>query len=159
MTRAMDEMIEIVRHPGGQEVPERHRPQRRVQALAVEVGVREPERPQVPHVVCPKRRELFEQLRQRLPSGLLELREAVERVEGARVGVLEDDLQPAHPVGAFAMNQMAEDVERRPGAGPFVRTHPPVGQTAEHRVKDRRHSFENGKRVRQHQTASSGRHD
>ena len=76
---------------------------------------------QLAQVARAQRRELVEQAVERAALRQLELREAIELVEGARLAVLEDDPRPRHPVGLLAVNQVADDVERAPRLAAFVR--------------------------------------
>src|SRR5262249_59600728 len=98
-TRNLDDVIEVVRHPGGEELTERHDAERGVSPSAIEVGVRQAQGFQVAQVVPAQRRELVQQARERSPLRRGELREPIELVEYVRLTVLQNDSDPGHPVG------------------------------------------------------------
>ena len=54
-------MIEVVRHPRGEELAQRHDAELRVPSAAVEIGLRQAQRRQLAEVLSPQRRELVEQ--------------------------------------------------------------------------------------------------
>jgi hypothetical protein len=65
--------------------------------------------------------------------------QAVEWLERPRGAVLEDDPRARDPVRLLAVIQVADDVERAPGAFAFVRDEPGLGQSRQHRAQhDRR---------------------
>ena len=89
-------------------------------AATIEVRIGQVHRLELTEILTPHRGELLEQAAQRLPFRCGELREAIELVEGACLAMLEDDPRPRYPIGVFAMNQMADDVERTPGLPTFM---------------------------------------
>src|SRR5437764_1493693 len=79
------------------------------------------------HKICgPQRRELVEQVAERLPPAVTCPFEAVERLERPRLAMLEDHLQSRHPVRLLAVNQMTDDVDGAPRVRPFIRERPLV---------------------------------
>src|SRR5438270_12120710 len=64
--------------------------------------------------------ELIEKLLERLACSFVSLREAVEGIESAGFAMFEDDAGAGNPVGAFANDQVADNVERAPCFFPFA---------------------------------------
>src|ERR1700693_6491732 len=65
-------------------------------------------------------REFIQQLSQRFAFALTCRSPTIEGLERASLAKLQNHLRARHPVGAFAVNQMADDVERAPSAFTFV---------------------------------------
>jgi len=66
---------------------------------------------------------------------VLDVSHAVEGVEGAGVSEFKDDFRAWEPVGALAVDEMADDVAGAPGAVTFVGAGPGIGKAAEERVE------------------------
>src|SRR5206468_4254547 len=86
--------------------------------------------------------EIVEQLGERLSRALPCLREAVERLETATGALLEDDARSRNPVGALAMDQMADHIERAPRVGTFGRVGPFARESVEHGAEHARRALE-----------------
>src|SRR6188508_2171871 len=95
-------------------------------------------------ILLAKGGELVEQPAKSLAVRVSELSEAVERVEGARISMLEDDPGARDPVRALAVNQMSDHIERTPGIGAFVRRRKAIGEAAHQRVDCRWRSRQDG---------------
>ena len=87
-----------------------------------------------PQVFPAQRRELVEQARERSSFRFHKLREAIELLEWLCLAALKDDPRARHPVRAFAVNQVPDDVERARVAT-FVGRDPPVRKAAHERVE------------------------
>src|SRR6185312_8266080 len=105
---------------------------------ALEVQWLKVKRTQLRQIFCTKTSKLIEQLRQRLALTFSELGEAVERHERLCVAELEDHSQARHPIRALAVDQMADDVERRPCVLALVLRGPRLRQVAQQRIQCRR---------------------
>jgi len=90
---------------------------------------------QLDQVFATQAREFIQQLFQRFAFALACLCETIEGVEGARLAKLQNHFCARHPVGAFAVNQMADDVERGPSAFTFVSGCPWLREVAQERVE------------------------
>jgi putative YphP/YqiW family bacilliredoxin len=133
--RNLGDVIEVVRNPGREQLAKRHRTQLRMPPAAIEIGTGEVERLKRVEIRLTQRGELVEEIGQRWSGGRRKLREPVERVEGARVAILQDDLHARHPVRLFPVNQVTDDVERAPGVAALVRRDPGRGQIAQQGVE------------------------
>lgn len=60
---------------------------------------------------------------------------AIEGVEGTCVSEFEDDFGAGEPVGALAVDEMAEDVVGAPGIFAFIGAGPGIGKAAQERVE------------------------
>ena len=78
--------------------------------------------------------ELVEELGEGLPCTFAILGAAIERLEGAGLAVVENDFGTRHPVGAFAMVEMADDIVGSEGAAAFVVRGPGFGEIAQEHV-------------------------
>src|SRR5581483_6591215 len=95
-----------------------------------------------------------------LARRLADVSAADERLERPGLAELEDHADARDPVVAFAVDQMADDVERRPGVAAFVRLRPGIGQIAKQGVERPRRAGEQRDGVRQilrHRIARSWR--
>ena len=89
-------------------------------------------------------RKLIQQLIQRFALALFELRKAIKTIKGPRLTLFENDLCTRNPVGAFAHDQMADDIEGAPTVFAFVLTCPNVGKATQQTAKSCRGSREKG---------------
>ncbi len=98
---------------------------------------------------CPRRskRKLIQQLRQRLTLTLADLGKAIEFLEWLGVAMLKNDSRTRNPVGAVAVDQMADHVECAKRAVAFVSMDPLRGKIAQHRVHCGWSTAENRDRV------------
>ena len=82
-TRDLGEMIEIVRNPGGEELPQRDDAQRRVASATIQICVGDAERVELTQALLAQSAKLVEQMWKRKPLRVFELRQPIERLEGA----------------------------------------------------------------------------
>src|SRR5436309_6424416 len=75
--------------------------------------------------------EFIQQLRKILLFTFARLREAIKRVKSTRLAGLKNHAGARHPVGAFTVNQMTDNVECGPGFFTFVLPSPGIGQVAQ----------------------------
>ena len=119
-SRDLDDMIEVVRDPGREELAQRNRSELRMASRPVEIGVCHAQCCQLTHIVAAQCRELVEQAVERASSRYFELGKAIELVERPALAVVEDDARARHPVGELAVDQVADDVEGAPRLAAFV---------------------------------------
>jgi hypothetical protein len=86
--------------------------------------------------------ELIQQLREGLALTFSFLRQSVERLKRFTFAKLQNHLRARHPIRAFAVNQMADDVERAPRFFSFVPERPRFRQAAQERIESRRSTTE-----------------
>src|ERR1700730_15402401 len=80
-------------------------------------------------------REFIQQLSQRFAFTLSYLSPTIEGLERASLAKLQNHLRARDPVGTFAVNQMADDVERAPGVFTFVSGRPCFRQVTQKRIE------------------------
>src|SRR5258708_37507372 len=88
--------------------------------------------------------------------------QAIEWRKRLSFAKLQKQVHARHPVGMFAVNQMANDVECAPGVFAFILARPDFRQIAEKRVESGRSSCEKGYGVLQivlHRGPQFGRGD
>ena len=124
-------------HPCRQVLTQRHHAELRVSAATRQVGLREAQRGQAIQALGPQPAERVEELAERKPFGRGEHRLAIECRKGDGVAMSEHVLDARHPVGALAVNQVPDDVERAPGAGALGCSDPGVGKTEQQRAENR----------------------
>ena len=124
-------------------LPERHDAELRVPAGSGQVGVAESQAFEPFKAVGSHPSEAVKQVAERLPARGLEHRLAIERRKRNRVAVPQQVLDPNHPVGALAMNQMANDVEGTPCVRRLDSVSPRGGKILEQAAHDRRRPSEN----------------
>src|SRR5437016_11146779 len=86
----------------------------------------------------PLLRKETEETRGRFAAVGFETLLAIERPERFAAGVLDDLAHPRNPIIVFAVDQMAQDLVRAPGAVALVDAPELVGPSAAQRRKDRR---------------------
>src|SRR5438477_5921712 len=85
----------------------------------------------------PQAGEFIQQLRQRSAFALALLSPAVEGLEAFCLTKLQDHLRSRHPVGALAVNEMSDDVERAPSFFTFIGERPGFRQIAQQCIESR----------------------
>ena len=75
--------------------------------------------------------ELVQELLQRLAMILAGMPSAIKRGKGLALAGLQDHARSRHPVGAFAVTQVADDIEGSPGVWAFVAVGPCFGEATE----------------------------
>jgi hypothetical protein len=72
---------------------------------------------------------------------------AIEGLKSLTLAELQNHLGARHPIRAFGMNQMVDDIERAPGVFTFISQRPPFRQIAQKRIEggggasEQRHYF------------------
>src|SRR6185503_1805755 len=140
------DVSQIVRHPRRQMLSQRHDSEFGMPAALRQVSVGQTELPKTGQAASPERVKGAEQLAKRTAAGFREHRLAIERRKWHRVAMLEQVLDARHPVGTLAMNQVADDVERTPGARAFGSIGPVRRQILQLRAKNRRSSTKDRQR-------------
>lgn len=87
----------------------------------------------------PQKRKFVQQLPYRFAFNLFQVSLAVEALESFELGKLP---HTGHPIHAFAVNKMADDVEGTPRAFTFVAVRPGFRQIAKKRVESSRSASE-----------------
>ena len=152
------DVTQIVRHPRRQMLPEGDDPEFGMPSVPIEIAVGKMQRAKAIDAVAPQARERVEEIVERPALRRPEHRLAIEWRERDRVPVAEDVVDARHPVSALPVNQMADDVERTPGAGPFGRLDPIPRQIGEQRANDARRAAQDrqgGVEVKFHKPNSS----
>ena len=139
-TRELMQMIQIVRRPRGKKLPQGHSAEIRMPAAAVKVGGSEIEVSQMLQIFGAQACEFVQELRQQRPVRLLGF--PIERSKRTALSEFQHNADSRNPICLFCMDQMADDIERRPGVGPFVAMRPSFGQSAQE-------SIQRGGRVRE----------
>src|SRR5215467_4211895 len=106
-----------------------------MEAAPREVFGFETQRAQLGQIFGPQARELIQELRERFALALAFLRMAVERFKRFAITEFQDPFCSRHPIGAFAVNQMPNDIESAPGLFALVPKRPCIREVAEKRIK------------------------
>lgn len=125
------EVSEVVDGPGGEELGKGDDAELWMCAATSEVGGLKVEGIKGAEIFGAKASEFVEELRKGLAEAVFLLGEAVEGDERFGFAVFEDHAGARNPVSEFAVNEVADDVVGRPGAGAFVWLGPGVGEIAE----------------------------
>jgi hypothetical protein len=125
------EVGKIVSGPGGEELREGDRAEDGVMAAASEILWLEIQGRESAEVFDAEERELVKQLAERLAVAFLCRGLAIEGRKELRFTVLQNPFCAREPVGAIAVDQVADDVMDGPGAGAFVLLRPGFGEIAE----------------------------
>ena len=80
-------------------------------------------------------REFIEQLAEGFSLALSKLRPAIEALKHLSLAKLQEHLHTRHPIGAFGMDQMADDIKDAHGFFAFISEGPFVRQIAQKRVE------------------------
>src|SRR5438067_10056890 len=91
--------------------------------------------PQFIKIFRPQTAEFIQQLRQRFTLTLTFLSPAIERLKSFCLAKLQDHPRPRHPIGALAMNQMANDIECAPSFATFIAECPGFRQVPQKRIE------------------------
>ena len=89
-------------------------------ATSLEIFPTQIQRPKFFQIFRAQASKFIQQLIHRLALTLLYVSPTIEGIERASLAKLQNHLGARHPVGAFAVNQMTDDVERAPGFLTFV---------------------------------------
>lgn len=125
------EVGKIVSGPGGEELREGDRAENGVMAAASEILWLEIQGRESAEVFDAEERELVKQLAEKFAVAFLCRGLAIEGRKELRFTVLQNPFCAREPVGAIAVDQVADDVMDGPGAGAFVLLRPRFGEIAE----------------------------
>ena len=129
------EMGEVVDGPGGKELGEGDWAEGGMDSAASEISGLKVHGAKVVEILRAEIGEFIEKLREGFALAVALLSEAVEGLEGLGVAKLENHSGAGHPVGAFTVNEMANDVEGAPGCFAFVAQGPGVGKAAKKSIE------------------------
>jgi len=116
-----------------------------MRAAQIKLGGLEVERAEIREVGVTQGGEFIEQGGERLALALVELGFAIEGVEGPVFAMLEDDFDAGEPVGALAVDEMADDSVGAPVAGPAGGGGPGIRQAAKEAAEGGGSAGENGR--------------
>ena len=124
-------------YPGSEQLAQRDLPEFRVKSLALKVVAGEVHLNQALEIYFAKLCEGLKQFTETLALALSELRGAIELVEWP--GLAGEYMPRArNPIGALTMNQVPDNVIRRPCAFAFRGPNPCLGLIVEQRAQGRR---------------------
>jgi hypothetical protein len=115
----LNDVREVVRGPGGDQLAHGDGAEGGVGALEIELIGTKIERDETGEAGMAGGGEFVEELWERLAGAIAKLGFAVEGFEGPGGSVLENDFQARDPVCVFAVDEVADDDLRAPGAGAF----------------------------------------
>src|SRR5260370_11461525 len=92
------------------------------------------QRAQFVQIFRPQTSKFIQQLPQRLALALSFLSPTIEGLKSLGLAKLQHHPRPRHPIRAFAVNQMANDVERTPGVFTFISARPRFRQITQKRI-------------------------
>src|SRR5690242_14669361 len=113
-----------MRCPGCQEFRQRHDSEGRMPSAPLEIFRLQIQRTQLVQVFRPQTGKFIQQLSQRLALALSYVSLPIEGVKRPALAKLQNDLRAWDPIRAFAVNQMAYDIEGAPGIFAFILERP-----------------------------------
>lgn len=131
--RAADlrEVRHVMRGPGCEKLADRDDAERGVRSLQFQLRGLQIEFAEMAQVLTACSGELVEQEGDRLAFNQGEVPLAIKWLERARGAVVQDDAQTRQPIDTIGVRQVPDDHARIPGAGPFIRQEPRVGEVAQ----------------------------
>ena len=114
------QMGEVMPGPGGKQVGESHHAEGRVAAAPFEVLRLQIQSTQRVQVGGAETGKLIQHRLDGLAVALAQVRPKIEGLKGLRLASFKDDPGARHSVGAFGVNQVADDLERAPGVFAFM---------------------------------------
>lgn len=129
--RDLVQVGQIVNGPGGEQLRKRYGAERRMASAAVKIGRLQIQGAQLTEIGLAQGREFVEKLRQRLAFALALLGETIEGDKRLRFAELQNHFCAGHPVGSFAVDQVAYNVKGAPGVFAFVGERPFVRKIAQ----------------------------
>lgn len=133
--RELMEMREVVDGPGSEELGESDDAEGWVGAAEGELLWAEIEGTEFVEIFGANAGEFVEERGKRFVAKFFGAGFTVERLEGLGFAKLENDFDARHPVGAFAIDEMADDIVGGPGVVAFVAEGPCFGEIAEKRIQ------------------------
>ena len=128
-------MGEVVNGPSREQLGKRDGSESGVLSAQFEIFWLQVQVAQLAKTVGPHEGKFIEQLIKGLAFTLSYVSQAVERRKGLTLAELQDHFCARHPIGAVAVNQMADDFKGAPGIVAFVSHRPLVGEIAQKRVQ------------------------
>src|SRR5438045_1537090 len=116
-------------------------------SAACEIIRRQVHRAKRVEILSAQSSKLVQELRQRLAFAVALLCPAIKLVEGTVFTMLKNDSCPHHPVGALAVDQVADDIEHAPSVLAFILRRPPRRQITQQRVQGSRGALKQGQSV------------
>ena len=129
------QMGEVMPGPGGEQLGQSHYAQGRVMSAPFEILRTQIQGTQRVQVAGAKTGKLIQHRLEGLAVALAQVRPTIEGRKGLRLASFEDDSGARHPVGAFGVNQVADDLEGAPGVFAFIAEEPGLGQMAKERLE------------------------
>ena len=142
-------MSQVVSGPGGKQLRQGHDTKSGMASATGKVCGLQVQGAKVANVFGTQASEFIEQLGQILPFTFARLREPIKRVKSARLAGLKNHAGARHPIGAFTVNQMTDNVECSPGFVTFVLPRPVIGQVAQECIESGGSTSEKGQGVLQ----------
>ncbi len=141
------QVVRVVRGPCGEQFGQRDGAERRVESTESKLLRRKAHRSQLIEILRADEGELVEEHGEGLALDSVDVSEAVERIEGARVAVGENYFGARQPVSLFTMDEVTEDIEGAPCAATFVGVGKDLRQTAQQGVKCSRRAVKQGEGI------------
>ena len=142
-------MSQVVGGPGGKQLRQGHDTESGMASATGKVCGLQVQGAKVTNVFGTQASEFIEQLGQILPFTFARLREPIKRVKSTRLAGLKNHAGARHPIGAFTVNQMTDNVECSPGFVTFVLPRPVIGQVAQECIESGGGTSEKGEGVLQ----------
>ena len=121
--------------PGGEELRESDGAEGGMASAEIELVGAEIEGTEFSKIFCSHAGKFIQNMRQGFDFYFALVSLAVERIERSGFAKLQEDFYARHPIGAFAVDEMGDDVEGGPGVWAFVAESPGVGEVAEQGVE------------------------
>ena len=137
------QVVQVVHRPRSEKLAQCHDAKGRVLACEIQLRASQSQASQIPEVARAKIRKFTQQINDRLPLAVPELREAIEGREGDGGSVLENDVHARHPIGLFAVDKVSDAIERTPVFRIILAVNPRLRQVSELIVQDFRRARKN----------------
>ena len=135
--------------PGGEQLRKSDNAERGMASLELEIFRLKIQTAKGAEIFGAQAGEFVQQLRKRLTLAGLRLCPAIKWFKSVSVAELEDHASAGHPVGAFTVYQVSDNVEGSPGVFAFIAESPGFGQIAQKGVKSSGSACEKGDAVLQ----------
>lgn len=132
--RQLMQVVQVMSGPGCEQLRQCHRPKNRVESPAIEVPGDKRKSAKLGKAFPARFRERVQQPIKRLALAFPHMSPAIKRRKRRRFAVLQNPFGTRNPVGALAMDEVADDIERAPRFVAFVARRPFVRKAAEQGV-------------------------
>jgi hypothetical protein len=129
------EMSEVMGGPSGEELGESDWAEGRMASAKIELVGAEIEGAEFGEIFRAHASEFIQNMREGFDFDFAFVSLAIEGIERFGFAKLQDHFYAGHPVGAFAVDEVGDDVEGRPSVWAFVGEGPRVGEIAEEGVE------------------------